>query len=324
MTFRILSLSGGGFMGLYSALVLSEIEARSGVPIAERFDLIAGTSIGGIIGLGLVAGVPARDIVASFEDRGEAIFSGRTAPKSPHQLAMDVLRFIRGAKYSNEALRTTIQEILGDTRMKELGTRVLVPAVDIDAGRPHLFRGPDCAQGAELLALDVAMATSAAPTIFPLHPIDGVHYADGGVYAQSPDVLALTEARVRLGKSEEEISMLSVGTTTQEFEFGPMKSASMGLTDWIENQRILRLSWAMQQQCAGHIAGEILGSRYLRLDSMQSMRDMACLGLDVAAPEARARLRNMARARISGLSAQETAWLNAEIGAHGEAIAPAE
>jgi len=313
MTFRVLSLSGGGFMGFYSALLLAEIEDRIEGPIAERFDLVAGTSIGGIIALGLAAGVPARDIVASFERHGEAIFSGRSAPRSPHQLAIDVMRYIRGAKYTSDALAATISEILGEMKMSDLGTRVLVPAVDIDAGRPHIFRGPGCARSGPLRALDVALATSAAPTIFPMHVIDGIHYADGGVFAQSPDILAMTEAKARFKQCEEDIAMLSVGTTTQGFEFGPLRSPSLGLTDWVENQRMLRLSWAMQQQCAGLVVGETLGARYLRLDSPQSTHDAAVLGLDVAAPEARSRLRAMARSRISGLSPQEAAWITSEL-----------
>lgn len=324
MTFRILCLSGGGFMGFYSALLLAEIEARIEGPVADRFDMIAGTSIGGIIGLGLAAGVPAREIVSSFERHGEAIFSGRNAPKSPHELAFDVLRFIRGAKYTSDALNATIREILGEMRMGDLGTQVLIPAVDIDAGRPHLFRGPGCPKSKNIRALDVALATSAAPTIFPMHVIDGVHYADGGVFAQSPDVLALTEAKARLGQRDEDIAMLSIGTTTQGFEFGPLRSASLGLTDWIENQRMIKLSWAMQQQCASMVVGDILGARYLRLDSVQSAHDAVVLGLDVAAPEARSRLRSMARSRIAGLSPQEAAWISTELCATQPARTAAE
>lgn len=313
MTFRVLCLSGGGFMGFYSALLLAEIEERIEGPLASRFDLVAGTSIGGIIGLGIAAGVPARDIVASFERHGETIFSGRSAPKSPHELAFDVLRYIRGAKYTSDALSATITEILGEMRMCDLKTRVLVPAVDIDAGRPHIFRGPGCTRNDDLRALDVALATSAAPTIFPVHVIDGVHYADGGVFAQSPDILALSEAKARFGQCDDDIAMLSIGTTTQGFEFGPLRSPSLGLTDWVENQRMIRLSWAMQQQCASMVAGDMLGARYLRLDSSQSVYDAAVLGLDVAAPEARARLRAMARSRIAALSPQEAAWISAEL-----------
>ena len=311
MPFQVLCLSGGGFMGLYSALVLADLERRRGAPIHECFDLISGTSIGGIIGLGLASGVPAAKIVEAFVANGEQIFSDRQAAISPHQLAFDVLRFIRGAKYSPAALEATVQSILGNCTMADLPCRALVPAVDVTHGRPHLFRTPHAPDhSGNIRALDVALATSAAPTVFPMHRIGDTHYVDGGIFAQSPDTLALTEATSVLGVPDDEVSMLSIGTTTEAFDFGTIRSASLGLTDWVENQRVLRMSWAMQQQAVGMQVRARLGDRYLRLDSAKSMEDELHLGLDVACESARQRLTRLAQQRVASITDQEAAAID--------------
>lgn len=315
MAFKILSLSGGGFMGLYSAIVLAELEQRQGKPISASFDLIAGTSIGGVIGLGLAAGIPAATIVDSFLANGERIFSGRQTSSISPRLPFDMLRFIRAIPCSNAALRSTIEDFVADRTMADLSRRVLVPAVDITNGRPHIFRTPHApGHSGDIQVVDVALATSAAPIVFPMHEIGGIHYADGGIFAQSPDTLALTEAVSKLGVPEHEISMLSIGTTTGDFRFGAVRSAALGLRDWIENKRLIRITVAMQQQSAALQMQARLGERYLRIDSPQSREDAKKLGMDIACESARCRLTQMARQRISEFTDSEIAAIDSILG----------
>lgn len=315
MAFKILSLSGGGFMGLYSAIVLAEMEKRQGKPISESFDLIAGTSIGGVIGLGLAAGIPASTIVDSFLENGERIFSGRQTSSFTPRLPFDMLRFVRAIPCSNVALRSTIEDFVADRTMADLGRRVLVPAVDITNGRPHIFRTPHAPDhSGDIQVVDVALATSAAPIVFPMHEIGGIHYADGGIFAQSPDTLALTEAVSKLGVPEDEISMLSIGTTTGDFRFGAVRSAALGLRDWIENKRLIRITVAMQQQAAALQMQARLGDRYLRIDSPQSREDAKKLGMDIACETARCRLTQMAKQRISEFTESEIAVIDSILG----------
>ena len=319
MAFKILSLSGGGFMGLYSALVLTELERRQGKPLSETFDLIAGTSIGGVIGLGLAAGIPASTIADSFLENGERIFPRRQTSSISPRLPFDMLRFIRSIPCSNEALRSTIEEFVGSRTMADLQRPALVPAVDITNGRPHLFRTPHAPNhSGDIPIVDVALATSAAPIVFPMHEIGGIHYADGGIFAQSPDTLALTEATSKLGIPESEISMLSIGTTTSSFRFGAVRSAALGLRDWIENKRLIRITVAMQQQAAAMQMQERLGDRYLRIDSAQSREDAKFLGMDVACASARGRLTHMAEQRILELTESEIALIDDMLGKRQE------
>jgi patatin-like phospholipase/acyl hydrolase len=113
MPFQILSLSGGGFLGLYTITVLADLEERIGAPIASKFDLIAGTSVGGIIAIGLANEVPAATIKAAFEVQGPSIFSDRPPPKTAVGKAWDVMRSALTPKYKSSALRRTIVQIIG-------------------------------------------------------------------------------------------------------------------------------------------------------------------------------------------------------------------
>src|ERR1700735_3265446 len=99
MPFQILSLSGGGYFGLFTVSVIAELERRIAAPIATRFDLIAGTSIGGILAIGLANEIPAAGIKAAFEAEGTAIFSGRNPPRTVWGKTRDVLRSTFKPKY---------------------------------------------------------------------------------------------------------------------------------------------------------------------------------------------------------------------------------
>ena len=135
--FNILSLSGGGFLGLYTAAVLAALENDSGPPIARRFDLLAGTSIGGIIALGVAAEIPAATMRDAIERNGTRIFSDRPAPTSLTGSIYDMLRYIRRPKYQAEALRQVLVELFDDTRMVDLKQRILLPSVNLTKGRPQ-------------------------------------------------------------------------------------------------------------------------------------------------------------------------------------------
>jgi patatin-like phospholipase/acyl hydrolase len=296
--FTILSLSGGDYMGLYTAHVLAALEARSGKPLRESFDLVAGTSIGGIIGLTIARGIPMAQLVERFEARGVEIFSGRPPPDGFASTARDMLRFLTGSKYSNAALRSTILEMIdGDILLGDLEARYIAPTVNLTRGKPMTFRTPHLkhhSNSAHIRAIDVALATSAAPTILPLVEIGGEYYCDGGIYANSPDHIAMHEAESLIGIDPDTVSMLSIGTTSAAYEFPTPKSPSFGLREWLDERRIIRMALATQQQSAHRILQHRLGERYLRLDAVQGPDHTPCLGLDVATPEARHILRSLA------------------------------
>lgn len=296
--FNILSLSGGGYMGLYTAHVLAALEERSGRPLRDSFDLVAGTSIGGILGLAVALAVPMRQVVDVFETNGTRIFSDRPAPSNLATLLLDLLRFTTRSKYDNVALRETISQMIApDLCLRDLDARFIAPAVNLSKGIPVTFRTPhlaDHTSSADLNAVDVALATSAAPTLLPIVRIGADYFCDGGIYANSPDHIALHEAEGLIGHPAQKISMLSIGTTTAEYSFPAPASTSFGLRQWSRNQLLIRLSLAAQQQSAHRILQQRLGPRYIRLDAAQDPRLAPNLGLDVATPNARNILRALA------------------------------
>jgi uncharacterized protein len=169
-SYRILALDGGGIRGLYTAVLLNRLEAQ--VPgFTRRVDLLAGTSTGGILALGLAKGMPPQALIDLYQDDGSAIFS-RTLWHEIRDLGE-----LAGAKYDNKNLIRIIQSALGGGTLNDLLPRhVLIPSFDLDnqAAAPaprmwkpkffHNFKGSD-SDGAEKIA-DVALRTSAAPTYF--------------------------------------------------------------------------------------------------------------------------------------------------------------
>ena len=209
MTKRILAISGGGIFGLLPALILQEIERRTGKPAGEIFDLIAGTSTGGIIACGLAAGVPASDLVSLYKDDGASIFDA--------SIGRDVVTVdgITGPKYSADVLESLLQKNFGAKMLRGItgAPALLVPTTRCNRS-PHAlwFRSWD---GLDFPLWQVARATSAAPYYFPVAVItasDGSEHvcADGGLFANDPEDYATACAK-SLWPSDG-LAVLSLGT----------------------------------------------------------------------------------------------------------------
>ncbi len=231
MTYRILSLDGGGIRGVVTTTLLSELQARS--PFLAKVDLFAGTSTGGIIALGLAAGMAPEELTDLYLSVGPEIF-----PES-HLGPFAWLGKLCGAPYDNGALKRALEDAFGRRGVKKLGDlrrRVLVPAFDLDSsegpdskpGRPHwkpkIFHNFPLEGDGDEAIVDVALRTSAAPTYFPSYQ----GFVDGGVIANNPSMVALAQALHPHtgGQDVENVCVLSLGT-------GQRYRAIRGLTnDW--------------------------------------------------------------------------------------------
>lgn len=212
--FRILSLDGGGIKGTFTASVLATIEEMSEKTIAEHFDLIVGTSTGGIIAIALGLGLPAGTIRDLYVNDGPRIFRATGVRGS-------LLRSIR-AKHDSSRLRVALGHVFGDRLLGESATRLVIPSFDVASGDVHLFKTahhPRFKRDYRWKAKDVAMATSAAPTYFSIfhHEESGLRLVDGGVWASNPVAVGVNEAIGVLGCQPDRIDVLSVGTTTSPF-----------------------------------------------------------------------------------------------------------
>lgn len=297
--FQILCLSGGGYLGLFTARILAALEAETGEPLGRRFDLIAGTSIGGILALALAFEVPMARVVDTFSLRGNEIFSAREVPKRAVQRLRDFGKGLAKPRHRAEPLRALVREFLGDAVLRDARHRVVIPAIAATEGGAKLFRTPHAAAHTEdgnLRAVDVALATSAAPLFLPLARIGGELFVDSGTFANAPDVIALHEAEHALGIPRAAIAMLSVGTASSGYTLPADTPEDTGTIGWGLNNRLLYTMMAAQQSMATTMAAESLGSRYLRLDHRNPPEAWNTIGIDVAGPAAREMLLRLGEA----------------------------
>lgn len=284
---RVLALSGGGFLGFYTAVVLEALEARAGVPLGRRFDLLAGTSIGAVLALALAFEVPMSELVTLFKEHGPRVFSSRALPTGPFSRLVDLSRSVTGPKYSGEALRASLSDKLGDKRLADALHRVVVPAVDVGLCQTKVFKTPHAELSlgdATLRAVDVAMAACAAPAYFPAVRVGRRLLADGGLFAVAPDQVALHELEHFMGIDPRRVSMLSIGTATAHYRPAEGVRDDAGAVGWLADGRLVLTLLSVQQQHVQAMVEDRLGDRYLRLDA--DWPADAGLGIDVATPHA--------------------------------------
>ena len=300
-SYRILSLAGGGYLGLYTAAVLAALEQRCGEPIARRFDLIAGTSVGGILAIALAFEIPVSTIVALFRQHGEKIFSSRHLPSNDIGRLLDLARSVLGPKYDGLALREALEEIFANRTLGESQHAIVVPAVNVSLSQTKIFKtphGPASIGDEQLRAVDVAMATSAAPAYFPAVRIGEHLYADGGIFAVAPDQVALHEAEHFLQIKASRIQMLSIGTATENYRPADPIEADDGAIGWLSSGRLILTTVSVQQQHVHAMLEDRLGERYMRIDSGWGNHG---LGIDVATRDAADRLLKMAEESVDAL-----------------------
>jgi uncharacterized protein len=293
--FRILAVSGGGFLGLYAAAVLARLEARIGEPLARRFDLVAGTSVGALLAAALACEVPMAEVVEMFRRHGAQVFSPREMPDGPVSRLLDLSRSVLGPKYSGNALREALRDHLGDLTMAQTLHPLVIPAVNVTRCVSKVFKSPHAkgSRGDEGVRLiDAAMASCAAPAYFPSVQIDGELFADGGLFAVAPDQVALHEAQHFIGIDPEQVRMLSVGTATRGYRPSRDIDDDAGAVGWLSGGRLVLTLIAVQQQHVQAMMEDRLGNRYLRLDAQWPID--AGLGVDVASDKAAKTLLDLA------------------------------
>ncbi len=215
-TFKILSIDGGGIKGLYSARVLQHLEEKYGT-LSDYFDMICGTSTGGLIALGLSLRIPAKDLVKFYTEKGPSIF-----PERRKYFWLRWYDFARQSaffgKFSDSALKTALTDVFGEKLIGESNNLLCIPSYLVTEGKPRVFKKDygdlDCDDMTPYV--DVALATSAAPTFFPLAEIkiyDNYQFIDGGVWANNPTLVGYVEAMTRIiGEDYGSLDILSVSS----------------------------------------------------------------------------------------------------------------
>lgn len=214
---KILSIDGGGIRGTFPAAFLTALEEDLDCPLHEYFDLIAGTSTGGIIAIALAMGLQAKEILELYENRGPEIFSQTRSGVSGY--AERAIRKIKwatwGPKYSADGLEAALIDVFGDRKIGDAKTRLMIPAWHQQMGAVYIFKTPHHERlqtDYREFARDAAMATAAAPTYFQEFITSrDVGLVDGGIWANNPTGIAVAEGIGTLGWRPEEIKVLSIG-----------------------------------------------------------------------------------------------------------------
>src|SRR5689334_9560105 len=169
-SFRILALDGGVIKGVFTAAFLAEVERMTGKRVAEYFDLITGTSTGGIIAIGLGLGLPADQILNFYLKHGPTIFPS----VGVHVRTWGWLRWLTCGKHKTEPLKAALREVFGEKKLGHALTRLVIPAFNVIDGSAALFKTAHCERFKQdylRSCVDVALATSAAPTFLPAHEL---------------------------------------------------------------------------------------------------------------------------------------------------------
>lgn len=266
---RVLSIDGGGIRGLIPAMVIAEIERRTAKPAHQLFDLIAGTSTGGILAMGLVAPGPdgkaayaGVDGVAIYEELGPTIFS---------RSKRDIVHSLGGVlheRYHAEGLVELLQSRFGELRLSDALTDVLLASYELSRSETWLFRSR---QAKEDPAFDFKMweavrSTTAAPTFFEpfqvADPLGNEHiFVDGAVYANSPGLLAFGEIERHYFGRDILVASLGAGGMTRTFVYDEVRE--WGAAHWARPMLEIVLDGAAET--CQRVMGELLGpERYFR------------------------------------------------------------
>jgi GNAT superfamily N-acetyltransferase len=225
---RILAIDGGGIKGVFPAAFLARLEETLSINIAEYFDLIVGTSTGGILALALGKGLSAIRILEFYQVYGPLIFR--------RSLVRRILAPIFLGKYDAAPLRASLQSVFGQTKLGESKRRLVVPSTNLETGEVHLFKTAhherfQVDSGRSMV--DVALATAAAPTYFPVHRPDlGMPLIDGGIWANNPASVAVVEAVAVLGWERESLRVLSIGCTSTPLSVEWGRRFGLGMAYW--------------------------------------------------------------------------------------------
>lgn len=263
---NILSINGGGIRGLIALKQLVELERICQMPLNKKFQLISGTSTGGIIAVMLSIGKPAKELLEIYTKHGDNIFKKR------------FLRFgVFTAKYDSTYFEELIYKFVGDMRLSDVAVDITIPAYNITREEMVLFKSKKAREDSrhDFYLRDVIRATASAPSFFKAHKIDGDYYIDGGMIINNPAQITFTEAR-KANKtllSPKKINCIAFSTGTLKSKFTD-ETASAGMLGWASPSVNLLLK--NQDQVTHYFLNEMFTEEpgvYLRCDSYVDKSD---------------------------------------------------
>jgi predicted acylesterase/phospholipase RssA len=250
---RILAIDGGGIRGLIPALVLAEIERRTGRATASLFDLIAGTSTGAIIACALARPdpLPAADVARVYDEWGPTIFD-----RSPVKVITSADGYL-DERYSDDGLVAALDAHLERYRLADATVPLLVTAYDLQGRTAVVLRSAD---GGDVSMVDAAHASSAAPTYFEPVRLGGMTLVDGGVFAINPALIAYADSA---GGPLQALASLGTGEHTRPLPYDEVKG--WGKLEWAGP--IIDVVFDGSADAVDSQLGRLVDGRYFRLQT---------------------------------------------------------
>ncbi|XP_071692972.1 patatin-like protein 2 [Rutidosis leptorrhynchoides] len=210
----ILSIDGGGIRGIIPATILAFLESElqkldgSEARLVDYFDVVAGTSTGGLVTAMLTAPnknnqplYEAKDIVPFYMKHGPKIFPQQSGVLGS---VLKTVKMLFGPKYNGKYLKKIIRRELGNIRLTDTLTNVVIPTFDIQTLQPTIFSTyqAEVNPSYNVQLSDICISTSAAPTYFPPYYFknnfadgNGLEFnlIDGGVAANNPALVAISQ-----------------------------------------------------------------------------------------------------------------------------------
>ena len=248
MTKYVLSLDGGGVRGLATSVFLYELEKKIGPPLSSKFDLVVGTSTGGIIAL----------VISVLEIEGPRlleIYSEKNLKKIFTRSFSSLFR----TKYNGQKKLEVMYDYFGSLKLSSSDTPCSIVTYNLNTRFPEIFSERD---HPEVSVADVAAATSAAPTYFPAVQIGDSWYVDGAVSTNNPALIAFTEAKKLF--PGDEIKIFSIGTGFNNNFIDGSRAKNWGALSWLRGGIIPML---LESNLEHQLSEKIIGENYFRVDS---------------------------------------------------------
>ena len=272
--FKILAIDGGGIKGLYSSTILEHLEKEFNIQMTDYFDMICGTSTGGLISLALSLGISANEISKLYSQKGEKIFPQKS------KLTQRFRQFLYKGKYSDKQLEETLRDLFGNRTIGESKNLLCIPSYSITDGRNFIIkydhRDGNLGRDNSMSYVDAALATSAAPTYFPVCQLsyyNDKQLIDGGVWANNPSLVGFIEAiRFFVGKNRkyDSIEILSISSLKKNKTVKPFSKRYKSFLDW--NSQLFDVFSNSQEQFVHYFLSELhnhgdIKVKYVRIDS---------------------------------------------------------
>ena len=290
---QVLALSGGGYRGLYTARFLELAEQHFGCRARSQFSLISGTSVGALIAAGLALDIPAATMVTKLQEHGPRIFT--------RSVATPLLQLLVKAPYSAAPLRAAIVDAFGKDLaalpLNQIDTPLTINAVNFTHGRPEIFRSKGLAgsSASAVPLVEAVIASAAAPTYFPTHVIDNATLIDGGLIANAPEMVAVTEACGRMAAPLEEVYVLAIGTAARRQGAALERIGAPSTVSWLTRRALFQSTLAAQEALAEQQCRTLLRDRYLKINREPLENQVAAIrALDLATQQATDTLRSLA------------------------------